>query len=171
MSTYQHNSQTYNLTFTPAGEGYRIELDGRVIDVESVQFLPDGLRIRLDGRWHTVFVSRSGQEWWLSYEGQTFVASQTARVGGGRGGAGAAASDGVLRAPMPGQVRTVQVDVGDTVAKGQTLMLLEAMKMEIRIRAPCAGEVEHVATAAGEVVQQEQTLITVRCEPTGARDE
>ena len=163
MPTYQHNNQTYNLTLIPAEKRYRIELnDGRVIDVKSVQFLSDGLRIRLDGRWHRVYVSRAGKVRWVTYTGQTFRFEQAAPQR--RQGGGAIAGDGVLRAPMPGQVRTVQVAAGDMVEMGQTLMLLEAMKMEIRIQAPCAGEVEHVAAAAGQVVEQAQTLAIVRCQ-------
>ncbi len=46
-----------------------------------------------------------------------------------------------LRAPMPAQVRAVQVAEGDEVEAGQTLLLLEAMKMEIRLQAPRAGRI------------------------------
>ena len=52
-----------------------------------------------------------------------------------------------VRAPMPAQVRDVQVQAGDTVEKGQTLLLLEAMKMEIRIKAPIAGQLSAPAGA------------------------
>ncbi len=160
---FQIGDSVVEIEAMPAGEGFVIQVGDETMNVESWQRLPDGLRVKLEGRWQTVFVSRSGQEWWLSYEGQTFLARQTARAVRRGGGAGAAAGDGVLRAPMPGQVRTVQVAAGDMVAKGQTLMLLEAMKMEIRIRAPCAGEVEHIAASAGEIIQQGQTLAIVLC--------
>src|SRR5690606_18097619 len=53
--------------------------------------------------------------------------------------AASAASDGSLRAPMPGKVVAVQVKAGDAVARGQPLVVLEAMKMEHALAAPFGG--------------------------------
>jgi acetyl-CoA/propionyl-CoA carboxylase biotin carboxyl carrier protein len=77
-----------------------------------------------------------------------------------RGGAGGHSS-GRLTAPMPGQVRTVNVTVGEAVTKGQTLLVLEAMKMEIRIQAPSDGVVERLAVEQGETVEREQVLAEI----------
>jgi acetyl/propionyl-CoA carboxylase alpha subunit len=63
-----------------------------------------------------------------------------------------------LEAAMPGQVRDVLVKEGDTVEKGQTLALLEAMKMEIRVSAPEAGKIAKVLIATGQVVERGQRL-------------
>lgn len=60
---------------------------------------------------------------------------------------------------MPGLVRSVLVREGDSVEKGQALVLLEAMKMEIRVAAPHAGKVIEVLVAAGETVDRGQRLI------------
>ena len=73
-----------------------------------------------------------------------------------------ARSDGgeAVRAPMPAQVRAVQVPEGEVVEQGQTLLLLEAMKMEIRIKAPAAGRVDAPAgEAAGQTVEKDQVLV------------
>lgn len=51
------------------------------------------------------------------------------------------------------------VKAGDTVKKGQTLLLLEAMKMELRIAAPADGEVKAVRVKTGEIVEMGQVLI------------
>jgi acetyl/propionyl-CoA carboxylase alpha subunit len=63
-----------------------------------------------------------------------------------------------LEAAMPGQVREVLVKPGDSVEKGQTMALLEAMKMEIKVAAPQAGKVAQVFIAAGQVVERGQRL-------------
>ena len=60
---------------------------------------------------------------------------------------------------MPGIVRQVLVAEGQAVARGQALMLLEAMKMEIRVTAPEAGLVRRVAVTAGQTVERGQALI------------
>jgi biotin carboxyl carrier protein len=64
-----------------------------------------------------------------------------------------AVSGGDLTATMPGQVAQIPVEVGQQVTTGQTLLLLEAMKMETRITAPCDGRVARILCAVGETVQ------------------
>jgi pyruvate carboxylase subunit B len=62
---------------------------------------------------------------------------------------------------MPGQVRAVNVQAGDPVTKGQTLLLLEAMKMEIRVQAPMDGVVKRLIVKQGQTVEREQVLIEI----------
>ena len=66
---------------------------------------------------------------------------------------------GSLAAPMPGSVVEVLVKPGDTVAKGATLMIIEAMKMEHTIAAPAAGTVKEVFFAKGDQVAEGVNLI------------
>jgi biotin carboxyl carrier protein len=60
---------------------------------------------------------------------------------------------------MPGVVRRVLISTGEAVEKGQTMLVLEAMKMEIKIAAPHAGKVEQLAVREGETVQRGQLLV------------
>ena len=62
---------------------------------------------------------------------------------------------------MPGQVRQVRVAEGDRVERGQTLIVLEAMKMEIRVPATHAGRVARLLVQEGQVVERGQPLIDV----------
>ena len=62
---------------------------------------------------------------------------------------------------MPRAVPSNAVSAGDSVAKGQLLLILEAMKMEHRITAPRAGTVEALHVAAGDQVENGQLLVTV----------
>ena len=68
---------------------------------------------------------------------------------------------GSLRAPMPGNVRAVLAVPGQQVRKGETLMLLEAMKMEHSIRAPYDGVVTAVAHQPGAMVQADAVLLEI----------
>ncbi len=70
-------------------------------------------------------------------------------------------SPGSLHAPMPGRVIRVEVAVGDTVQVGQTLMVLEAMKMEHTLRSPLAGTVVTVNAAPGEQTASGDVLVVV----------
>jgi biotin carboxyl carrier protein len=65
----------------------------------------------------------------------------------------------LVKAPMPGVVVDVEVDVGTAVEAGQGLLILEAMKMENEIRAPRAGTVKVVGVRKGESVEQGRVLV------------
>ncbi|HYD37041.1 MAG TPA: acetyl/propionyl/methylcrotonyl-CoA carboxylase subunit alpha [Allosphingosinicella sp.] len=84
----------------------------------------------------------------------------------GAGGAagGGASSDGVLLAPMPGRVISVEVRQGDRVAKGQKLLTLEAMKMEHGLAAPFEGVVAELAAVEGAQVSEGTLLVRVEKE-------
>jgi acetyl-CoA/propionyl-CoA carboxylase biotin carboxyl carrier protein len=71
----------------------------------------------------------------------------------------AASGDASLEAPMPGTVVQLRVEPGATVTAGETLVLMESMKMEISIQAPRDGSVEAVLVAEGDKVDRGATLI------------
>ena len=73
-------------------------------------------------------------------------------------GVGGAASDGAILSPMPGKVVSVSVKAGDTVTKGQTLLVLEAMKMEHALAAPFDGIVAELSATPGGQVSEGVTL-------------
>jgi len=72
------------------------------------------------------------------------------------------AAEGSLRAPMPGQVRAVYVNVGQQVQEGDVLLILEAMKMEHRIKAPYPGEVTALHYQVGQSVQADSVLLELK---------
>lgn len=72
----------------------------------------------------------------------------------------AAGGSGDVVAPMPGTVLRLNVNNGDTVASGDVILILEAMKMENEIVAPCAGKVTLKVTA-GETVDTDALLASV----------
>jgi propionyl-CoA carboxylase alpha chain/3-methylcrotonyl-CoA carboxylase alpha subunit len=70
--------------------------------------------------------------------------------------------DGFIRAPMPGRIVTVAVAIGTAVTAGQTLIVLEAMKMEHALVAPVPGEVTEVMVSLGDQVAEGATLARLR---------
>lgn len=73
--------------------------------------------------------------------------------------AGAAARVGDLKAPMPGLVVDVPVSEGQSVAKGDTLVILEAMKMENALKAAADAVVKKIVVKKGQAVDKNQVLI------------
>ncbi|KQV56680.1 MULTISPECIES: acetyl/propionyl/methylcrotonyl-CoA carboxylase subunit alpha [unclassified Caulobacter] len=86
----------------------------------------------------------------------------TAKVGGAGEGA---ASDGAILSPMPGKIVSVAVQAGQTVTKGQTLLTLEAMKMEHALAAPFDGVVAELSATSGGQVSE--GVVLARLEAQG----
>lgn len=74
---------------------------------------------------------------------------------------GAAGAGTPVNAPLPGVVTKVLVTAGQAVKKGETVVVLEAMKMENNITAECDGSVTGVCVAAGDSVMEGTTLVTI----------
>ncbi|HYI06520.1 MAG TPA: biotin/lipoyl-containing protein, partial [Reyranella sp.] len=73
----------------------------------------------------------------------------------------AAGSDGKLRAPMDGRIVAIKVAAGDVVAKGQTLIVLEAMKIQHQLKAALDAKVESVIVKEGQQVSNRAILVTM----------
>jgi len=116
------------------------------------------MELLIDGERVIAYVSSDNAKRWVTVNGRTFWLTKSS--GAKRSGAGQDhASE--LAAPMPGVIRGVNVGEGESVTKGQTLMVLEAMKMEIRIQAPFDGVVKSLAVKVGQTVEREQILIVL----------
>ncbi|MBT2447564.1 ATP-grasp domain-containing protein [Streptomyces sp. ISL-43] len=121
---------------------------------------PDHVTIELDGVTHRFSHATSPEGTWLGRDGDSWhvqAHDPVAAALGGRGHTGA----GTLAAPMPGTVTVVKVAVGDRVAAGQSLLVVEAMKMEHVISAPHAGTVTEIDVTPGTTVAMDQVLAVV----------
>jgi 3-methylcrotonyl-CoA carboxylase alpha subunit len=70
--------------------------------------------------------------------------------------------DDVLRAPMPGRIVKIAASTGDNVTKGDTLVVLEAMKMELALAAPRDGQIAQTGVSVGEQVEEGALLIALQ---------
>lgn len=73
----------------------------------------------------------------------------------------ALAAGEVVKSPMPGNILKINVTVGQKVNEGETLLVLEAMKMENEIMAPCDGAVTSVSVTKGAAVESGTLLCTI----------
>ena len=112
------------------------------------------LLVEVDGSARFAHAARVGDSWWIHMNGRIHVLH-----GHQPGSASVDAEEGGLSALMPGTILEVLVKEGQRVREGQTLLVMEAMKMEHRILAPKAGEVLAVNFAAGDRVDMGATLV------------
>lgn len=116
----------------------------------------DQVSVVVDGVRHTFH--RAGD--WLGRDGDAWQVRDHDPVAASLTGAGSGGA-GSLTAPMPGTVTVVKVAVGDEVAAGQSLLVVEAMKMEHVIAAPHAGTVAELDVTPGTTVAMDQVLAVI----------
>jgi biotin carboxyl carrier protein len=102
-----------------------------------------------------LFAVAAGPVTWVFHDGVVYEIAEEAPARTRSGGHES------LSAPMPATVVKVNVEAGARVAKGDILLLLEAMKMELPVRAPSDGVVTAVHCRAGELVQPGAPLIEI----------
>ncbi len=116
------------------------------------------LRLEVDDLVHEAAVRIGPHRVDVAHRGNTHLFARPDAFGPG---AHHAVSDGTVAAPMPGTVLSVTAAVGRQVAEGETLGVMEAMKMELALKAPMAGTVIEVGAAAGDQVALGATLFVV----------
>jgi 3-methylcrotonyl-CoA carboxylase alpha subunit len=122
-------------------------------------------RAAVDGVWRPVSVALDGDLVALAFAGEDHefrLVDPHAPLGGD------AAAEGRLSAPIPGRVVQLLVAVGDRVARGQLVAILEAMKTELRITAPAEGVIAHLGCAAGDSVEEGTEIVTLAAPDEGA---
>lgn len=154
------NFDNLTLELTPSNKSsYRATLGDKTADVEILGTQDGKLDLLIETERVTAFVSSDNAKRWVTINGRTVLL--TKQSGSRKSGGAHHHAAGELTAPMPGQVRAVNVSEGDAVTKGQTLIVLEAMKMEMKIQAPMDGTVSKLFVKQGETVEREQMLIEV----------
>jgi len=160
--TLAHRGHDASLTLTPIGPGaYRIAHGEGSPGVSEVRELAcDGasLRYTLDGVRHVARYARRGDALWLDAEGATDSYVDRTYHPAEKAVAGA---DGLVRANMDGKIVRVAVEAGAKVDKGQLLVVLEAMKLELEFPAPIAGTVQEVNARTGDQVTTGQVLVRI----------
>ena len=150
-----------DVTELPTG-ALEVSVGGRHVDVDVVA-VGNALSVRVDGQMvdlttegapPEVGAVASGHRSYVRVESERMRAADAAKKA--KGGAG----DRVLKSPMPGRVVKVLVAVGDEVAAGQPLMVVEAMKMENELKAKAPAKIGEIHVAAGAAVEAGAKLIT-----------
>lgn len=146
-------SQIIELTQTE--KAYRAQSGDVHVEVKVV-YNRDGLiGLLIDGHPVRAYVSSDGPRRWVTVSGRTYLLTKSSNAAHHAAGHEHSSE---LTAPMPGQVRSINAQVGERVKRGQTLLVLEAMKMEIRIQAPADGAVTDLPVRLGETVERDQLL-------------
>ncbi|WP_394844225.1 biotin/lipoyl-binding protein [Pendulispora brunnea] len=158
--TVARRGQDAALTLTPLEPGgYRVQ-HGSQDGCELRELSCDGtsLRYTLGGVRHVARYVRRGDTLWIDAEGATEAYVDRTYHPAEKAVPGA---DGLVRANMDGKVVRVAVEAGAKVEKGQLLVVLEAMKLELEFPAPIAGTVQEITARTGDQVTTGQVLVRI----------
>ena len=161
---YQHSANQHTQTLArwrntaSVPVTYRLEVNGQLhsVSVDDLQLTTDGRHASLviNGIRRRIAYHLDGNRLWLP--GLT-VTDRTQQVASRQ----ADASSGTVQAPMDGAIVDIRVCVGETVSKGQLLLVLEAMKMEHPLKAGIDGTVKEMRVMTGDQVRNRQVLLEI----------
>lgn len=140
---------------------YKYKIDGNNYDVAINEVNDTTAKVTVNGVEYTV-------EWEKPVEEKPVVKVQpvvakpaAAPAPAAQPAAAAPVKGNAIKTPLPGVIIDVKVNVGDTVAKGQTVVVLEAMKMENNINADRDGKVVAIQVAKGDTVADGAVLVVL----------
>ncbi|MCB0392507.1 MAG: acetyl-CoA carboxylase biotin carboxyl carrier protein subunit [Bdellovibrionales bacterium] len=116
--------------------------------------------LEVDGQWQWVWAERIGNEFWFHCNGNTHnveFKSKTSR----RGGNTEFIESGEIKAPMPGKIMKVLKKLGEKVVVGETVIVMEAMKMEYSLEADVTGTLESISVSENDQVNLGQLLASI----------
>lgn len=165
FATLAGEKQSKPVEVEPLGGGrYAVTLDGVRHEVDAAHPEPGVLSLLIDGESYAVDVEESGDAVRVMIRDEVFsVDVADERKLRMRQASHAHSTEGkqLIRAPMPGKVVKILVQVGDEVMGGQGLLVVEAMKMENELKSPKAGKVVELSVKEGQAVESGALLAAV----------
>lgn len=152
------NGKEYAVGLEETDLGYNVTMGGEVLHLEVTDEQKDHLRLS-----RSTDISVDGHLVPTVFRPQRANAHQDALEG-------EEADEGSVTALMPGTVIRILVEEGQTVASGDVLLILEAMKMENEIKAPLSGVVEKIVVEEGKPVNKGDVLIHIESENGDGED-
>lgn len=154
-------SQVFQVEVEDDGQ---VRLDGEAVSYDFQEARdPNLYSLILDKESHEMRISVEDEAYQVLLMGDniavTVLDERSRRLAGVRKRLGADSGDVLVKAPMPGLIIDVLVKVGDEVALGQTLVILESMKMHNEFKAPRNAKVKEIRVEVGDKVLPKQTMV------------
>ena len=147
-------------------DDHHITINGKRFDVDMTMLSHTGLAsLILNGQSFDVDIDERDRVYQVMLKGVlhdvTVEDERTRRLAGVKGGLKEAVGEILIKAPMPGVIVEIPVQVGDVVTKNQVVAVLESMKMQNEFKSPKDGTVKSVRVTAGEKIDQNTVMVSV----------
>ena len=153
--TIEVDGVPHDLSLSRTKSGWDLDVGGETL-AASLERNGSGVLVRIAGRTLHVEVARDGT---ARIDGRPVSYRIQSVTGTAVAGAAGAHHATHVRPPMNGKLESIKVSAGQTVAKGDVLFVLEAMKMHNEVKAPVAGVVKAVHLQAGATVEPKQVVL------------
>jgi biotin carboxyl carrier protein len=157
------NDQEFIIEIDQEGQ---IMVGGRPYEVDFQQLSEGGiLSLLLDNHSLEAIVEERDQAWEVLIHGELYTVhvqdERAYRLAKARGTTAKVTGEATIKSPMPGLIIAVTVQQGQSVHKGDKVVILESMKMENELRTPRDGIVKHIFVESGASVEKNQLLVTI----------
>ena len=155
--------ETIPIEVTGTAGRYRVTVVNEICEVDARQPAEGIWSLLIGGVSYVVDVSDRDGVSMVEVDGERYqirLEEESRYIIRTRGGK-AATGGQVLKAPMPGKVVQIEIEVGQAVTPGDGLIILEAMKMENEFRAAVAGTVKEIRVQVGQAVNPGDTLVVI----------
>ena len=153
----------YNVELSRSANAYRLHFGNLILPIDLKTGADGRAWLTLGDRHAEIVVATRGDDIFIHLDGEAFQLRYQHPLDRLAAQAHGSADDGVL-APMPGSIVAVHVKAGDTVTKGQTVLVMESMKMETTIVAPRDGTVQAVQFDKGQTFDRDALLLSLEHE-------
>ena len=146
-----------------SGTPLKCSVDGQMIELDARMIVTGVLSLVIDGKQFRCILDRDVDGEGVIINGQriSFSIPDPRSLAAQNGAAAGADGPRRVKAPMPGRVVRVLVTMGDEVAEGQGLVVIEAMKMQNELKSPKQGRVSRLAAEIGTTVAAGEVLVVV----------
>ena len=157
---YEHENNVYSVTIERRQDTYFITYDNAEYKVNCEEIKPGQLKITIGDRILKAIVTEGTKDKYVFLEGQVYKVKPV-ELTGRKKKKKKEAGEADLDSPISGKIVTVKVKKGQTVKKGDVLIVIEAMKMEYLIRAPYDGKIEKVHFKENDQIEIGQTTVEI----------
>lgn len=143
----------------------QITIDGVVYSIDLRAIDEATFSLLIDNASHEALVEANNGETHVLLRGRLYAArvedERASRLSRSAGGLHAGSGEVTMKSPMPGLIVSIAVSEGEAVKKGQTIVVLESMKMENELKAPRDGTIASIKVTLRQSVEQHQPLIVL----------
>lgn len=155
---YEHENHVYNVTIERRKDHYFVTYDNTEYKVKAEEIKPGQLKIKIGDRVVKSVITEGEKEKYVFVDGDVFKVIPVELTGKKET---KKKEEGDLSSPISGKVVNVKIKSGDTVKKGDVLIVIEAMKMEYLIRTPFDGKVKKVNFKEKDQIEIGQNTVDI----------
>jgi biotin carboxyl carrier protein len=158
-----HSNEVYDVGIRKENDGFFVTIGDRVYEICELVMRENSMTFKIGGHRYSAHIAQDNDKRFIALEGEYYVVERSSHTSAAVTGAGLERENSIT-SPMPGLLVKLAVKVGDLVKEGDTLAIVEAMKMQNELRSPIDGRVEAINFKEGDQVDALQAIVEIEAE-------